>query len=206
MTTMADAFLPAYQFSERHSAHIMAPPRLVLSAIDELSDAGDPLVRVLIASREAPARFASWLGFASAIENQPRFGMKNFTKLGETETEVVYGLIGRFWRPSFGLHAFSSAEEFVAFQSAGVPKLAMSFCIAPADAGGSLLITETRVYCPDQQSLILFTPYWWAIRAASGLIRSRMLMAIKRKAETMKIDFKKAFPAPSPDLHGPKSA
>jgi hypothetical protein len=206
MTTMADAFLPKFQFSERHSAHVMASPRWVLSAIDELSDADDSLVRALIMLREAPARFASCLGLPSALKHQPRFGMRSFTKLGETETEAAYGLIGRFWRPDFGLCAFSSGEEFLAFERAGVPKLVTSFCISPAETGGSLLVTETRVHCPDRLSLILFTPYWWAIRTASGFIRSRMLTAIKRKAEAMKIDFKTAFPASNPDVRGPKSA
>ena len=53
---------------------------------------------------------------------------------------------------------------------------------AHANAGGSLLCTETRVHCPDRASRLRFWPYWLAIRLASGLIRRQMLAAIERAA------------------------
>ncbi len=59
----------------------------------------------------------------------------------------------------------------------------MSFSANPDGAGGVRLITQTRVYCPYRASLAAFTPYWLLIRGASGLIRRRMLAAIRRKAE-----------------------
>jgi hypothetical protein len=47
----------------------------------------------------------------------------------------------------------------------------------------TLLTTETRVYCPDRYSLLMFTPYWLAIRPVSGLLRRRALATIRGIAE-----------------------
>jgi hypothetical protein len=44
--------------------------------------------------------------------------------------------------------------------------------------------TETRVYCPDRYSLIMFLPYWLIIRPVSGLLRRRALGAIRKIAES----------------------
>ncbi|HXY57677.1 MAG TPA: hypothetical protein VEH76_03765, partial [Methylocystis sp.] len=86
-------------------------------------------------------------------------------------------------RPSFGLARISDAAEFLAFDSAGVAKLTMSFAASPEGDGAMRLVTQTRVYCPDRGSLLAFAPYWLLIRAASGLVRRRMLAAVRRKAE-----------------------
>jgi hypothetical protein len=39
------------------------------------------------------------------------------------------------------------------------------------------------VYCPDRYSLLMFTPYWLAIRPVSGVLRRRMLRTIREIAE-----------------------
>jgi hypothetical protein len=186
----ADEFMPIYQFSEGHEIRIEAPPRFILRAIDDLRRDDDPLIRALIAIREAPARFARALGLASISRTEPPFGMQRFVKLRQTNDRAIYGLIGRFWRPDFGLEKVTSPDGFLAFEQAGVAKLVMSFCLSADDAGSALLTTETRIFCADRRSLLLFWVYWLAIRAPSGLIRRRMLAAVKRKAESeMKRDW-----------------
>ncbi|MGU7783560.1 hypothetical protein [Burkholderia sp. PU8-34] len=45
-----------------------------------------------------------------------------------------------------------------------------------------MLRTATFVHCPTARTRILFTPYWLAIRLASGWIRRRTLDAIERAA------------------------
>ncbi|MBI1866785.1 MAG: hypothetical protein HYS06_00550 [Methylocystis sp.] len=181
--TISDNFLPVYQFSERHEGNVASKPNHVLDVIDTLDDRDDNLVRVLITLREAPARIVSAMGLSTALKHRPRFGMANFTKLERNDKELVYGLVGRFWRPSFGLEQVADAETFVNFNRPGVAKLIMHFIAMPNEAGGVRLVTETRVFCPDLQSRLLFTPYWWAIRTASGLVRQRMLALIKKKVE-----------------------
>ena len=48
---------------------------------------------------------------------------------------------------------------------------------------GTRLSTETRVQPTDIAAARAFRPYWWAIRAGSGLIRRDMLHAVRRRAE-----------------------
>jgi hypothetical protein len=54
---------------------------------------------------------------------------------------------------------------------------------ATPDPIGTLLTTETRVFCPDPYSLVRFAPYWVLIRIPSGLIRRRTLRAIRTAVE-----------------------
>ncbi|WP_182419867.1 hypothetical protein [Bartonella sp. HY038] len=49
------------------------------------------------------------------------------------------------------------------------------------------LQTKTRVFCPDGESRRRFAPYWYFIRPVSGLIRKRMLKAIKQQSEAMEL-------------------
>jgi len=45
------------------------------------------------------------------------------------------------------------------------------------------LSTETRVQPTDSAAARAFRPYWWAIRAGSGLIRRDVLHAVRQRAE-----------------------
>jgi len=97
----------------------------------------------------------------------------------------VGGLVGRFWEiwsGDFGLVAVARPDEFLACNTPRTAKLVIGFSAEPVGAE-TVLTTETRVYCPDRYSLIMFTPYWLAIRPVSGLLRRRALGAIKQIAE-----------------------
>ena len=73
-------------------------------------------------------------------------------------------------------------SEFLASNPPKTAKLVLGFLAEPVGES-TLLTTETRVYCPDRYSLLMFTPYWLAIRPVSGLLRRRMLSAIHEIAE-----------------------
>jgi len=135
----------------------------------------DRLRDVLLALRTLPSRL---LG-----REVRQIGKQIFRSLDCDETsETVAGLIGQFWRLDGGLVRFSDADAFARFAKPGTPKLVTGFRVSP-DPLGTLLTTETRVFCPDQYSLLMFTPYWLLIRIPSGLIRRRALRAIKTAAE-----------------------
>jgi len=181
--SIIDEFMARYQFSETHSERVGAPAALVLDAIETLDDRDDRLVQALLTAREFPSRLLGAFGVPGALKHETRFGMANFTRLARSESELVYGLVGRFWRPSFGLLPIADADAFLAFDQAGVARLTMSFSATPEAEGAFRLVTQTRVFCPDRRSLAAFAPYWLLIRAASGLVRRRMLAAVRRKAE-----------------------
>ena len=135
----------------------------------------DRLTDVLLGLRTIPARL---LG-----REAPRIGSNIFTSLDlDKKSETVAGLIGRFWQLDGGLVPFADADAFARFVEPGTPKLVTGFHATP-DPVGTLLTTETRVFCPDRYSLLRFAPYWMLIRLVSGLIRRRTLCAMKAATE-----------------------
>ncbi len=173
--SLIDKHLPRYQFSERHRTRVRASPDEVLRAVVDSNRPPDRLRDALMALRTVPARL---LG-----REAPRIDSNIFTPLDQDEkSETVAGLIGRFWQLDGGLVPFSDADAFARFAEPGTPKLVTGFRATP-DPLGTLLTTETRVFCPDRHSLLRFAPYWLLIRIPSGLIRRRALRAIKAAAE-----------------------
>lgn len=185
--SLIDLYLPRYQFVERHATSVAAQPDRILDAIlsGALSGAWlkeDSLVRALVAFRFMLDRWMTRVGLSQ--RSQPSFGTMSFTFLGrEDDREIAVGLAGRFWRMTGAvLPPFPDAAHFAAFAEPGVAKLVTNF---KTDREGDLtrLSTETRVFCPDWRSRVLFMPYWFAIRLVSGLMRRRFLAAVKRTAE-----------------------
>ncbi|CCG09135.1 hypothetical protein [Pararhodospirillum photometricum] len=172
-----DEFLPTYQFSETHACTIAAAPGAVVGAVASYRVESDPVIRWALAVREAPGR---WWGRGEKAAKA--FGLDDFTVLARTETALVYGLVGRFWALDFGLRPIADAAAFAAFREAGVAKLVLGFETEEAGEGRTRLVTQTRVLCPDEAARRSFLPYWVLIRPVSGLIRRRMLAAIKRHA------------------------
>lgn len=172
--SLIDKHLPRHQFSERHRIRLRVPPDEAIRAVINADRPPDRLSDLLLMLRTAPSRL---LGRAA-----PRVGMPVFTPLDQDEVETVAGLIGRFWKLDGGLVPIPDADAFAGFAEPGTPKLVIGFRATP-DPLGTLLTTETRVFCPDTYSLLRFAPYWMLIRIPSGLIRRRTLRAIKAAAE-----------------------
>ncbi len=171
--------LPTYQFSERHRIAIEAPTDLVWQALKTARVEGSPLTRGAVAVRMLPARLAG-----RAIPRPALFdlsGMNGFLRLGEAPgRELVLGMVGQFWRPRGGL-AEVTAEDFVGFSDPEFAKLAWGFRLVD-HANHAELHTETRIFCPTPGTVRRFTPYWFAIRPISGLIRREILAGIRSKA------------------------
>ncbi|MGJ4948650.1 hypothetical protein [Bradyrhizobium sp. HKCCYLS20291] len=178
---LIDRLLPNYQFSERHEARVRCPPGELLDMIQGW-DPRDRFADIAMALRQTPARLMHALAPARHAAPQP-FGLRSFTPLGrDGDRAMVAGLIGQFWRNDFGLVKIDGPEAFVAFDTPGTPKLVLGFMAEP-EGEMTRLVTETRVYCPDRKSYLMFLPYWLLIRPASGLIRRRMLGAISAAVE-----------------------
>jgi hypothetical protein len=173
-----DEFLPTYQFSERHSCRVASDPLTILDAVASYRPDADPLFKVMIGLRELPMRLLR----RRADAPEP-FGLHNFTLLERTDEAIVYGLIGQFWKLDYGLHPVADGQAFKAFQQKGVARLALGFSVQRPPDGLTLLVTETRIFCPDRASRLKFTPYWLLIRPASGFIRRRILSSIKQASE-----------------------
>jgi len=177
-----DAYLPNYDFAERHACEVTASPEVAIAAAAAYRPESDPFFRRMIALREAPMRgLRRILGRRDPAPTA--FGMQNFLVLEQAAGSLVYGLVGRFWRTDYGLVTLADGSAYRAYQEPGVPKLALAFSAEPVGSGRTRLSTETRVFCPDRGSWLRFAPYWYVIRPVSGLIRSRILASIKRQSE-----------------------
>ncbi|NMG37200.1 hypothetical protein GRF61_22340 [Azoarcus sp. TTM-91] len=173
-------YLPSFSFHERHdSAPIAADAEAIIQAVASIDFRAVPVIDRLMLIREAPARLLRRLGDKPAGET-PAFGLHSFTPLSRSETEINFGLAGRFWRLDYALARLRDAEDFARYAEAGAARLVLRYQVLPAAAGRHILRTETFVQCPDLRAKALFTPYWLAIRLASGWIRRRTLLAVER--------------------------
>ncbi len=188
---LLDRFLPEYDVSKRHALEIAAPPSRVFEEL-RCYDFGSSLVTgVLIGLRGYGwrRRRAAEPRDASLSERLVRFG---FTLLGETPgEELVFGVVGRFWRPNGGLRRISAAE-FESFVEPGFAKAAWNLRVGSGlhlPHGGSglhlphcELSTETRVACFGEATRRNFLLYWRLIEPFSGAIRWSLLRGVRRAA------------------------
>ncbi|MER2193499.1 hypothetical protein [Methylobacterium brachiatum] len=175
---LLDRYLPAYQFRETHACLISAEPAAILDSVIAYRPDSDRFFRTVIGLRELPTRL---LGRPDG----PRapFGFDDFTLLGRSADEIVYGLVGRFWRPDYGLEPVVDGPAFQAFAAGDVARLALAFATRRHPDGRTQLVTETRIDCPSRAARLKFTLYWLVIRPVSGLVRRRMLASIRRASE-----------------------
>lgn len=172
-----DTFLPRADFRERHNIDIAASAGLILDCAMNYRLKYDPLVRLAIGVRELPSRL-------SGRSRRPPFDRDDFTFLGRKgDTALAFGLIGEFWNADYGLIPCHSAEDFRTSAYQDACKLVLSYTLRPLTRGTNRLTTETSVFCPTPTARRHFAPYWYLIRPVSGLIRRRMLAAVRKQAE-----------------------
>lgn len=174
---LVDQFLPEFQFVERHHRRIAAEPAVVLDAAVAYRPDDDRFYRAMIGLREAPMRLFT------RGNGRPPFGIDDFTLLARDRDSLVYGLVGAFWRPAYGLRRMADGDAFRHHRGTDTAKLVFAFHVRPGGTGSTILETETRIFCPTPATRIKFMPYWLLIRPVSGVIRQRILKAIGRQAE-----------------------
>ncbi|RQR31971.1 MULTISPECIES: hypothetical protein [unclassified Burkholderia] len=173
-------FIPSFGFHEVHeSKPIDAAPARIIDAVATIDMRTDPIVDALLTVRELPASVADTLRNGAARRERARFGLHTFTLLHRDDTSLSLGLVGRFWRPDLGVRTVADAAAFIRHDDARDAKLVLRFEVIGRPSGLQLLRTETFVHCPTARTRLLFTPYWLAIRLASGWIRRRTLAAVE---------------------------
>jgi len=180
--SLIDQFLPQHQFSQRHQATVRCRPGELLDIIQNYRPPKDRLGEMAMFARQMPAKLMHWVA-PSQVPRPSPFTPANFIPLArDGDREIVGGLVGKFWRPDFGLLVINGPSEFLVSNPPRTAKLVIGF-LAEQAGEDTLLTTETRVYCPDRYSRLMFAPYWLAIRPVSGLLRRRMLRTIREIAE-----------------------
>jgi hypothetical protein len=171
-----DDFLPAYEFSERHSLAIHASPARIDEALRTVSIADIPVARALWWLRR--------LGRPYGEATKPFVGgeLPGIVLDDVPDEGIVLGLTGQFWRlRGDGDPARpKTAGEFATFDRPDTCKAVIDFRI-----GDHSLSTETRVHVGDNAARMKFKRYWLVIRPFSGLIRILLLRAARRRAEAL---------------------
>ena len=168
-------FLPAYEFSERHSLAIDAPPGRIDAAFRAVSIADIPLARALWWIRR--------LGRPYGNSTKPFIGgdLPGVVLEDVPEQGIVLGLTGQFWRLLGGQQDSArptTPEAFLAYDRPDACKAVIDFRV-----GERSLSTETRVHVADPASRRKFRRYWFFVRPFSGVIRILLLRAARRRAE-----------------------
>jgi hypothetical protein len=181
-----DDFLPDYDVNEVHSTRIAAPPEAVLAAVRALTPREVPLTGALMAIRTLPAILARRRRPSAGnrrLDDPLLDGLsrRGFAMLAERPDELVLGAIGRFWKAEGEILRVGS-DEFVTFDEPGFAKAVVNFHVQ-AVSGGTVVTTETRVRCTDEEARRTFRRYWRIVMPGSALIRRAWLRAIRRRAE-----------------------
>jgi hypothetical protein len=171
---LLERFAPVYDVRESHSVLIDTGNDLSYRSVLAVDLVRSGVIRALFRVRGLPTKGPL------TVRDMTRLG---FVVLEEDPgTEIVLGLIGRFWLARGGLRVVE-ASDFVGFSEPGHVKAAMNFLVESAGPDRSTVTTETRVVATDPESLRSFRRYWVIVAPFSGLIRRRMLSLIRKHAE-----------------------
>lgn len=93
-------------------------------------------------------------------------------------SEIVLGIIGKFWQISANVRTDIPAERFVSFSENDLAKAAWNFFLTETK-GITTVHTETRIFCREQKTRRKFRLYWTLIGPFSGLIRIALLRKLR---------------------------
>ena len=181
--TKLDEFLPTWQFNERHSIQIDAPPARVLDAVRHVRADEIFLFRTLTwirrGGRPVPQSILSAGGSSQPLIDVALKG--GFVMLADDSAhELVLGTV--VGKPRGSPRQITAAT----FKSppAGYAVAAMNFEVSPVGPDKTTLTTETRVYANGPEERRKFARYWRVIYPGSAIIRRMWLRAAQRRALT----------------------
>jgi hypothetical protein len=180
---LLDRWLPEFDVSKRHTISIAAPADRIYEEVLRYDFGRSRVTGALMALRGygLRRRRAAAAGPASFRDRLTRFG---FTLLEEKPgEELVFGLVGRFWRFDGGLLCLTP-EEFAAFREPGFAKAAWNVRVGGSGLHlpHSELSTETRVLCLGDDARRRFLRYWKVVEPFSGAIRWSLLRGVKKNS------------------------
>ena len=181
---LIDSFAPNPDAVETHSISITASGDVVYKTLWTGDLGGSFIIKALLGLRSLPE-----------IALHPRRSWRRSRKITlqtlidagfgmlaeDPDQEIVLGVSGKFWRPTGNLSPFKR-EDFDRPVPAGIAQAVWNFSVKEDEPGRTILSTETRIVCGDDQSRQRFRVYWFFVRPFSGLIRRLMLRAVRRQA------------------------
>ena len=181
METRLDEFMPVWQFSERHTITVAAPPERVFQAIRNVRANEISLFKTLTWIRRGGRRASeSILNAGDSVPLLDVATRSGFIYLAdEAPRELV---IGTVVLASRGGRGTLTPGTFKAQLAPGFALAAMNFRVTPIGSDSSLVSTETRVFANSPAARRRFGRYWRLIYPGSALIRLMWLRAVERRA------------------------
>lgn len=174
--------LPVYDVAARYDISVQASAVDTATALEHMDFSELRLTKLLMWIRTIGRRRPE-VQAESQVERLRRAG---FIELANVPgQEIVFGVVGRFWRPDSGIITGLSAEEIIAFHTEGYAKAAWNFAIAPESKLTTRVTTETRIQTFGRSARWRFRAYWFVVGPFSGIIRKEMLAMIKQNAEAI---------------------
>jgi hypothetical protein len=179
--TRLDEFMPVWQFRERHTIRIAAPPARVFEAIrnvraDEIS-LFNALTWIRRGGRQLPESILNAGDSAPLLDVATRNG---FVYLADDAPKEL--VVGTVVVAPPGARGALTPQTFKTPLPPGFALAAMNFAVAPDGPDDSLVSTETRVFANSPAARRGFARYWRVIYPGSALIRRMWLRAVERRA------------------------
>ncbi|SRR6266702_1232988 len=177
-----DELLPAYDVAARYDITVQASPAETATALEHADFSELRLTKLLLGLRSLGRKRPKPVA-GTQVERLRRSG---FIELANVPgREIVFGVVGRFWKPDSGIITGLSAEEIIAFHTGGYAKAVWNFAIMAESERMSRLSTETRIQAFGRSARWKFRAYWLVVGPFSGMIRKEMLALIKHNAEAI---------------------
>jgi hypothetical protein len=170
-----------WQFNERHTIRIDAPPARVFAAIRNVRANEISLFKALTwirrGGRPLPESILNAGDTVPLLDVATRSG---FVYLADDAPKEV--VIGTSVITPPGARDSLTPQMFKSAVAPGYALAAMNFAVAPDGPNASLVSTETRVFANSPVVRRRFARYWRVIYPGSALIRLMWLRAVKRRA------------------------
>jgi hypothetical protein len=191
---LIDQFMPDYDLAVVHSRVFRAPPEQCFETVVGFDLFQIPVFQVLVGARGLPIRLAAALrrrtDEAAESSAAPTFRLRDLPSMGwmllgeRPGRELTFGQVGKPWKPTGGLPSDPvTRAQFAAFNQPGFAKLVESTRVDLYGERSSIVITETRVKCTDQDSRRRFRRYWLIVGPCSHLLRKTALRMFAKKLE-----------------------
>ena len=174
--TLLDELVPVWTDRTVQGMAVNASSERVAESIRETSLNDARIASLLVAARTAGASLGQHRPFVETGDFEP-----GFVRLGDSDSEVCLGFIGRPWPGGAPGPEVRDVADFCDSEAYDLVKVAVSIRCAPADYG-TLLVTETRIVV-GPLARRHFGLYWRLVKPGSSLVRRSLLRAIARRAE-----------------------
>ena len=177
-----DEFMPEYDVAARYDISVQASPAETATALEHADFSELRLTKLLLGLRTLGRKRPD----SSAGTQVERLRRAGFIELANVpQREIVFGVVGRFWRPDSGIITGLSAEEVVVFHTEGYAKAVWNFAIVAESEQVTRVTTETRIQTFGRSARWRLRAYWLIVGPFSGIIRKEMLALVKRNAEAI---------------------